>query len=122
MVQNSKEGTANYTNGANKYYTSAQRDNACPSSDWSVPNTTQWAALQKYINGSATTTEKQMWNSGAALAGYYNGSQLLGSGTHGGWWCSDPNLLAMTIASGGQMTGPNGNVSSYSFPVRCVKN
>ncbi|GHT49973.1 hypothetical protein FACS189440_16610 [Bacteroidia bacterium] len=121
MTQNSQEGTANYTNGANKYYSWDQRNNACPSG-WSVPSQSQWENLQSYLNNTATSTEKAMWNSGSALAGRYGGSTLLNSGSLGRWWSSSASYQYFGAPSGSNLGGPDTGSSSYSVTVRCIKN
>ncbi|GHU67138.1 hypothetical protein FACS189413_01370 [Bacteroidia bacterium] len=120
MVQNSKEGTASYTNGNNKYYSWSQRNNACPFS-WSVPNQTQWEALQTYINNTATSTEKAMWNSGSALAGGYSVGTLVGSGSYSHWWSSSVSYQYFYVFSGNNLSGPATSDTSPYFTVRCIK-
>ncbi|GHS97172.1 hypothetical protein FACS189421_03520 [Bacteroidia bacterium] len=121
MTQNSQEGTANYTNGDNKYYSWDQRNNACPSG-WSVPSQSQWENLQSYLNNTATSAEKAMWNSGSALAGYYNGSTLRVSGSSGLWWSSSASYQSFFATSGSSLNGPFAYSSAYSCTVRCIKN
>jgi uncharacterized protein (TIGR02145 family) len=122
MVTNSKEGTANYTNGNNKYYQWSLRNNACVS-PWAVPTEAQWKTLQNYINGSATAAEKAMWNSGAALAGSYLDATLGNSGGWGRWW-STTTSTGFAASLGGDLTGPTKVSASYTsyFTVRCIKN
>ncbi|MDR0865541.1 MAG: Ig-like domain-containing protein, partial [Candidatus Symbiothrix sp.] len=121
MVQNSMEGTANYQNGNNLYYSWDQRNNACVS-PWAVPTESQWRELQTYINGSPTAEEKAMWNAGAALAGYYQSTNLVYSGSRGYWWLDDAPGNFFYCASNNNLNGPGAYNNTYSLTVRCIKN
>jgi uncharacterized protein (TIGR02145 family) len=121
MVQNSYEGTAAYSSGANKYYSWAQGANACPTG-WSVPTQAQWTALQTYINKSATSAEeKAMWNSGAALAGYYYIDALRSYGSNGDWWTGNIPSRAFNSPGGADMYGMVQLDDDYRCTVRCIK-
>ncbi|MDR0863550.1 MAG: hypothetical protein LBO74_01285 [Candidatus Symbiothrix sp.] len=123
MVQNSKEGTASYSDATyGKYYLWADRNGACVS-PWTVPTETQWNALKTYINGSsATAAEKAMWFSGTALAGYYNGGTWAQKATYGYWWSSSVTYQYYNRGQYEQLSGPAVGYVSSSLPVRCIKN
>jgi hypothetical protein len=121
MVTNSKEGTANYTNGNNKYYSWSQRNNACVS-PWAAPTEAQWKALLSFINGSsATAAQKAMWTSGGALAGFYRLGTYYNTGLAGYWW-SGPTAWQYVEVANGTMHDPIANLTSYDFTVRCILN
>ncbi|MDR0865473.1 MAG: Ig-like domain-containing protein [Candidatus Symbiothrix sp.] len=121
MVQNSMEGTFNYSSGNNRYYIWANRFSACVS-PWQLPSNAQWNELKAYLNGSASSEEKAMWNSGSALAGFFLGSSLTVSGTAGLWWSSENTPQRYTVSGTPDLKGPQNDQQANSMTVRCIKN
>jgi hypothetical protein len=118
MVQNSQEGTAAFSSGANKYYSSAQLANACVS-PWVLPPLGQVTGLRDYLR-SATTSEQNMWTNSSSFVGYYDGGVLNTPSDHQYWGVSANLELYVSTATGFSMV-PVGEFTYQAMPVRCVR-
>jgi uncharacterized protein (TIGR02145 family) len=126
MVENSREGSSSHIDSYGRYYMWWERSFACPTG-WAVPAQAEWETLKTYINGSATSAEKAMWNLGLALAGlFYSGDNTLNLMNNYGYWWSDNNSNnnhnCFFAGKGGNLQRPLDATHSIDYlTVRCIK-
>ncbi len=127
MVENSKEGNAMLTTGANGYIynwaQAIQSNNACPSG-WRLPTESEYSVLSNIVNDDRSGKGK--WWALAeynAFAGYYSsngGGTPFFEETLGHWWSGSEIYQYFSCTSTGSMNGPAITDDNYWVSVRCI--
>ncbi|MDR0866460.1 MAG: Ig-like domain-containing protein [Candidatus Symbiothrix sp.] len=124
MVNNSKEGTADKTNGVNNYYLQTSQNSACVS-PWAIPTNAQWNSLRDYFNTTSAITEtiRCMWICGDNLAGVWDDTTNPSAvGIYAAWRTTSANT-GVSWFPGNNMNAPStGYPAARAMTIRCIKN
>ncbi|MDR0834012.1 MAG: fimbrillin family protein [Candidatus Symbiothrix sp.] len=105
------------------YYTWGDAEQACINlgTGWMLPSKQNWTDFQKVLY-TLSPEQRVFWNSGAAMAGYYDTGDIAWYywGGVGCWWAKDTSWLLYYVNSGGATMG-SGTYAYFWSTVRCVR-
>jgi uncharacterized protein (TIGR02145 family) len=133
FAENSKSGTAAFSNGGINYYKETNaRSGACPT-NWTLPASGQWSSMisatgatNNYGEALRSTTfggGTDLYGFSAIATGYYDNTSQSASAAQAYFWLSDSGGSKLFARIYSNTNNPdNGSTSDdNAYPVRCVR-